>query len=198
MATGMLAVILYAIHVICGGFLWKGYSHLQQPISDLTATGAPNRALLLSLTTLYGILALLFALSFTVAEGRKHSKLVLVGGIFFVLLHLVSLSYGLFPQDLPGEPVTFRGTMHIVVTALIVPFTILTPLLTGFGFTREPAWRAFGIYSIATGLLILVFGGTTAYFYLHRLPYFGLVERINIGTLQVWTFALSLKLTWKR
>jgi hypothetical protein len=114
------------------------------------------------------------------------------------MLHILSLSYGLFPQDLPGNAVTFQGTMHILITALIVPFTILTPLISGYGFIKETDWRSFGIYSITTGILILLFGGATAYFYLGKLPYFGLLERINIGILQLWTFCLSLKLTLKK
>lgn len=194
MFSGMLAIIIYALHVVIGGIKWKGYSHLQQPISDLTATGAPNRTLMLSLTTIYGLLALLFAVSFTILKSREHNTLVLWGGISFIVLHLVSVLYPLFPQDLPGTETTFRGKMHLVITALIVPFTISTPFLIGFGFLSEPQWHAFGLYSIITGILILVFGGTTAIFYAKKIPYFGLVERLNIGALQVWTFVFSLEL----
>lgn len=194
MLSGMLAIVFYVLHVVIGGIKWKGYSHLQQPISDLTATGAPNRTLMLALTTIYGLLALLFAVSFTVLRSEEHYPLVFWGGISFIFLHLVSVLYPLFQQDLPGAETTFRGRMHILITALIVPFTILTPFLIGFGFLSEPQWHTFGVYSIITGVLILVFGGTTAIFYAKKLPYFGLVERMNIGTLQVWTFIFSLEL----
>ena len=198
MFSGMLAVVFYVVHVVIGGIKWKGYSHFQQPISDLTATGAPNRTLMLSLTTIYGLLALLFAVSFTILRSREHNTLVLWGGISFIVLHLVSVLYPLFPQDLPGTETTFRGRMHLVITALIVPFTIFTPFLIGFGFLSEPQWHAFGLYSIITGILILIFGGTTAIFYAKKIPYFGLVERLNIGALQVWTFVFSLQLILMR
>ena len=198
MFSGMLAVVFYVVHVVIGGIKWKGYSHFQQPISDLTATGAPNRTLMLSLTTIYGLLALLFAVSFTILKSREHNTLVLWGGISFIVLHLVSALYPLFPQDLPGTETTFRGKMHLVITTLIVPFTISTPFLIGFGFLSEPQWHAFGLYSIITGILILIFGGTTAIFYAKKIPYFGLVERLNIGALQVWTFVFSLQLILMR
>lgn len=194
MLSGMLSIVFYVLHVVIGGLKWKGYSHLQQPISDLTATGAPNRDLMLMFTTIYGLLALFFAVSFTVLKSAEHHPLVFWGGISFVLLHLVSVLYPLFPQDLPVSKPTFRGRMHIYITALIVPFTILTPFLTGFGFITEPRWHTFGVYSLITGILILIFGGTTAVFYAKKLPYFGLIERLNIGTLQVWTFVFSLEL----
>ena len=194
MFSGMLAVVLYILHVVIGGAKWKEYSHLQQPISDLTATGAQNRALMLTLTTMYGLLALLFAVSFTILKSSEQNSPVFWGGVSFILLHLVSVLYPLFPQDLPGSKATIKGRMHIYITALIVPFTILTPFLMGFGFISELQWHAFGVYSIITGILILVFGGLTAVFYAKKLPYFGLVERLNIGTLQVWTFVFSCKL----
>jgi hypothetical protein len=194
MLSGTLAIVFYILHVVIGGIKWKGYSHLQQPISDLTATGAPNRILMLTLTTIYGLLALLFAISFTALKSSEHNSLVFGGGVSFILMHLVSVIYPLFPQDLPGAKATLRGKMHIYITALIVPFTILTPFLIGFGFISEPQWHAFAVYSIITGIMILVFGGTTAVFYAKKLPYFGLVERLNIGALQVWTFVFSLVL----
>lgn len=193
--SGMLAVIVYFLHVLLGGFLWKDYSHLQQPISDLTASGAPDREILLIMTSIYGILALFFAFSFTIFESRKYNKLVFAGGITFILLHLVSLSYGFFPQDLPGAETTFKGTMHLVVTALIVPFTILSPLLIGFGIRKNPESRSFGNFSLVCGVLIIVFGGLSGLFFAKHLPYFGLVERCNIGLLQIWTFILSYRVS---
>ncbi len=177
----MLAVVFYLFHVLLGGFFWKDYSHLQQPISDLTASGAPNRDILLVLTNIYGVLALIFALSFTIIESRKHQRLVFWGGISFVLM--------------PGSETTITGTMHLVVTALIVPFTILSPFLIGFGFRKSEERRDLGNFSIVCGALIFILGGLSGLFYANHLPYFGLVERLNIGTLQVWTFVLSYKLS---
>ena len=192
--SGVLAVIVYVLHVVIGGILWQGYSHLQQPISDLTATGSPYKGLMLIFTTLYGILAIIFALSFTILESRKHHKYVFWGGVCFIILHFISITYGLFPQDLPGAEPSFAGMMHLAVTVLIVPFTILTPLLIGFGLKKEKAWKTLGNFSLICGILIIIFGGMSGFFFAKGLPYFGLVERINIGTLQIWTFVMSYKL----
>ncbi|MCE1199295.1 MAG: DUF998 domain-containing protein, partial [Marinilabiliales bacterium] len=192
---GMVAVMIYGIHVWVGGLLWKGYDPLQQPISDLTATGAPNRVLLLWLTSVYGVLALLFAISLVASADRRRHPFVFWGGLSFVLLHGVSISYNFFPQDLPGSPATFAGTMHLVVTGLIVPFTLLSPFLIGSGLVQTRLHKRLGQFSILCGLLILAFGTATALFFVRHLPYFGLVERMNIGTLQIWTFVLSYQLT---
>jgi len=194
LSSGMLAVVIYLLHVLIGGYLWVTYSHLQQPISDLTATGAPDRSLLLLFTNVYGGLALLFAVSFTFFEGKERHKLVFWGGISFIILHLVSISYSFFPQDLPGAEPSFAGMMHLVVTILIVPFTILTPLLIGWGLKKEKAFKKLGNFSLICGILIIIFGGLSGFFFAKGLPYFGLVERINIGTLQLWTFVMSYQL----
>ncbi|QIP15123.1 DUF998 domain-containing protein [Spirosoma aureum] len=194
LASGMLAVFFYVLHILLGGILWKGYDHFQQPISDLTATGAPNKSLMLAFTTLYGVLALFFALTFTLFEANKHHKFVLWGGIMFVTLHCISIAYGIFPEDLPNAASTFLGTMHLVITALIVPFTIASPLLIGLGFRKERSWQNVGFASILASCLILLFGGLTAVFYLKQWPYFGIVERMNMAILQAWTFYLSYKL----
>jgi len=194
LSSGMLAVVFYLLHILIGGILWKTYNHLQQPISDLTATGAPNRFLLLLFTNIYGGLALIFAVSFTLFESEKRHKIFFWGGISFIILHVVSISYSFFPQDLPDAEPSFAGMMHLAITALIVPFTILTPLLIGFGLKKEKAWKKLGNFSLICGILIIIFGGLTGFFFAKGLPYFGLVERTNIGTLQIWTFVMSYKL----
>jgi hypothetical membrane protein len=195
LSSGMLAVVIYLLHILLGGLLWQGYSHLQQPISDLTATGAPNRFLLLLFTNIYGGLALIFAVSFTFFERKEQHRLVFWGGISFIILHVLSISYSFFPQDLSGAEPSFNGMMHLLVTVLIVPFTILTPLLIGFGLKKGKAWKTLGNFSLLCGILIIIFGGMSGFFFAKGLPYFGLVERINICTLQIWTFVLSYKLS---
>lgn len=197
LSTGMLAVAVYIAHVLIGGALWDEYQHLHRPISDLTGSGAPDRGLLLWFTNIYGVLALVFAISFTMFVASRRSVILLLGGISLILLHIVSISYSFFPQDLPGSEPTFAGMMHIVVTVLIVPFTILSPLLIGIGLRKEPRWQNLGRFSILCGMLILVFGGLTGYFFANKLSYFSLLERLNIGMLLIWTFVLSLSLSRK-
>jgi hypothetical membrane protein len=46
MLSGVLAPIIYVATVILGGLLRPGYSHVAEAISELVATGAPNRPLL--------------------------------------------------------------------------------------------------------------------------------------------------------
>lgn len=45
--SGALSAVVYLAHVVAGGLLWPGYSHIRQMISDLTGDGAPNAVLLI-------------------------------------------------------------------------------------------------------------------------------------------------------
>jgi len=74
--------------------------------------------------------------------------------------------------------------MHLVVTAIIVPFTIGAPIVTGLGMRKSAGLARAGWLSVACGILIFFAGGASALFFARKLPFFGLVERINIGTLQ--------------
>lgn len=191
---GAIAVFFYVFHVLLGGWLWEGYRHLHQPISDLTAQGAPDRGILTAMTILYGICSIMFAASAYIAFKRFAPKISRVGMLVFLAMHLVSITYGLFPQDAPGAPLSFTGMMHLAVTALIVPLTILAPLLVGIGLRKDRDFTVYGQYSIATGVFILIAGGTAAIFFAQGWPYFGLVERLNIGALQLWMLISSLML----
>ncbi len=190
--SGVAAVMFYLTHVILGGALWEGYSHLMQPISDLTATGAPDRGLLTVFTNIYGLFAVIFCFILIGKVKNNTNGLVLAGAVVFLCMHLVSLSYGLFPEDLPGAEMTIAGMMHLLVTALIVPLTIAAPILTGLGLMKIPAEHGMGVFSLICGVGILILGGITAMMFATGTGMFGLFERLNIGTLQAWTVVMSV------
>lgn len=191
---GIISPVLYLIHVILGGILWSGYSHIAQPISDLTATGAPNREMLGIFTNMYSIFGLIFALSAFIYLKKLRIKTINISMILFIAEFLITFLYSFFPEDLLGTAMTFRGFMHFVVTGLIVPVVILAPLFAGFGFRKLNDFKKFSIYSIATSIIIFVSGGISVAFAVNKTPFFGVAERINIGSLQLWVFIFALVL----
>ncbi|MCC5896072.1 MAG: DUF998 domain-containing protein [Alkalibacterium sp.] len=191
---GAIAVFFYISHVVIGGILWESYSHLEQPISDLTASGAPDRGMLSVLTLFYGLFSILFSISAYMYLKKFAPKSSQVGMLLFLTMHSISITYNFFPQDLPGDPLTVRGVMHIVITALIIPLTIISPILVGLGMIKLEQFRQYGYYSILTGVLILIAGGIMAGLIANTIPYFGLAQRINIGALQMWMLFTSVKL----
>ncbi len=189
---GILSPLFYLLHVVLGGILWKGYNHLVQPISDLTAAGAPDRGLLEIITAIYGICGLIFAVSAFLYARSLRLRTINISLFLFIIMSLITLSYNFFPQDMPGTELTFTGFMHLAVTGLIVPVAILSPLMAGIGFKRLGSHGRFSVYSIVTSAVIFISGGMSVIFIAQKVPYFGLVERINIGALQIWTFILAL------
>jgi hypothetical protein len=56
----MLAPVVYVVTLILGGLLRPGYSHISQAVSDLIASGAPNKSLLDPLFAIYNLLTVAF------------------------------------------------------------------------------------------------------------------------------------------
>lgn len=191
---GMLGAIVYLSHVVIGGLLWKGYNHLQQPISDLTSSGGPDKVFLTYITTLYGVLSIIFAFCAFLYVQKFKSKLLKVGFFLFLCMHIVSISYNIFPEDMITARLTFTGGMHMVVTGLIVPLTILSILFVGIGFRKVEQFKDYGLYSILTSIFIFIVGGLSVIIMANKIGYFGLVERLNIGSIQLWMFLVSYKL----
>lgn len=189
--TGILGTLAYVLHVVLGGFLWKGYSHLMQPISDLTGQGAPDRLFLLNITRIYELFSLAFAISAYMVLRGFAPKIAKVGMILFFAMHVVSVLYGIFPEDLAGSKPTFTGMMHFVITGLIVPLTVLSILFVGLGMKKIEEHKRYGVYSIITSIIIFCVGGFTVIILANKLSYFGLFERINIGSLQLWMAVTS-------
>ncbi len=190
--TGAIASIIYISHVIIGSILWKDYKHLSQSISDLTAIGAPNRVFLSRIIYFYAIFSLFFSL--ILLKNYNISKSFRVGTYLFFIMQIISLAYSFFPQDSLGSQITFKGFMHLFITALIIPLTILAPIFIGVGLKNEKELYILGNISVLCGILIFIFGGLTAIFFVKKNPFRGLMEKINIGILQVWIFLLSISL----
>jgi len=196
--AGALSAVVYAAHVIVGGLLWQGYSHLTQTISELTADGAPDASLLRVFTTVYGVLALIFAAWLIFALRRTSVKrTAIVGAVLLFVMEFASLvGYGLFPLR-GGTEMDPENMGHLIVTGIVVVCTIGSVLLCGIGLRRTAGLKALGVFSLVCVGIIVVSGGMTPVAMANDLPVAGLIERINIFTLQTWVFVMSAALVRK-
>jgi hypothetical protein len=192
--SGAVSVVVYTLHVVIGGALWEGYSHIRQPISDLTATGAPNAPLLRTYTFIYGVLGVVFSFSLFMVLKNRGGRVLKIGTVLLLIMEFSSFSgYALFPLDISGEVNSIRNIMHIIVTAVVVITTIASAFLIGIGLKKIPAAAAVGIFVLACGGVIDLSGAGTAVIAARGIPLTGLVERINIFTLQLMVLVLSLR-----
>jgi hypothetical membrane protein len=189
--TGTAGVTVYLFHGILGGILYNGYNHLQQPISDLSAVGAPNRLLIILALIIYSVLMIGFSIALTGWSSKYLGRTVTVGAAIFLGIQILSLAYLAFPVN-PGRDISsFQNIMHLVITAVIVPASVASPVVVGIGLLVSGNHVKAGIYSLATGAAVLVFGGIAVVMFSSGRPLPGLFERLNIAALLAWVIFLS-------
>ena len=191
---GALAPILYVMTVAWGGATRPGYSHIAQAVSELIETGAPNKALLDALFIIYNLLVGLFGfriLFWTSHKSRRMNRFAawtLIVTAFLGLLMPLS-----FPMDPRGTPVSFMGTMHLVLAGLTSLGTMLAILFMGLWLRKQPGLKNYALFSFISLTVVFVSGGMAAASAAQVSPYMGLFERITIGAFLQWLFVLALK-----
>jgi len=175
---------------IIGGALISGYSHISETVSELLVAGAPNRQLLATLMISSSVLGILFPIGLHrgINEGRGSK----VGPAFLIIASVLGIFTTYFPQDPGGEPVTFAGTVHVV---LIIPMVILS-LGAFLAFWRrlksDNLWSGYDRYSLITFIVAIPLGIVSAVSL--NSPYVGLLERISVAVILQWGFVMAIKL----
>lgn len=194
--SGAAGAVLYITHVIMGGILWDGYSHVRQTISELTGNGAPDAEMLRIFTLGYGILAILFSVAvYVLFRKYKIVGIARFGAVLLLIMNTASLiGYTLFPLEQGGAVLTFGNFMHLAITAIVVIATVGALFAIGYGLWLTKDFRGIGLITLVCAIIIVLAGVATPIVLNNELPYAGLVERITIFTLQLWMFVLSVYL----
>ena len=187
---GIISPLLYLIMVIVGGALIPGYSHITETVSELLVAGAPNRSLLATLMISSSVLGILFPIG--LHRGINEGKGSKVGPAFLIIASVLGIFTTYFPQDPGGPPVTFAGTVHVV---LLIPMVILS-LGAFIAFWRrlksDSLWSGYDKYSLITFIVAIPLGVISAVSL--DSPYVGLLERISVAVILQWGFVMAVKL----
>lgn len=199
LTCGILSSVLYiAMNVLIAG-QWEDYSWRTMTVSELSAVGAPTRALWVPLGFIYTLLTAAFGWGVRVAIPENR-RLRIAGG-FLVAYGITGLAWPLFPMHLREVLAAGGGswtdTMHIAFTA----FTVLLMLLA-MGSGAAALGKSFRIYTILTMVLLATFGALTsaeapALDVNGPTPWIGVYERVNIGVFLVWVIVLAAVLLRK-
>ena len=194
LVCGIASSLLYAAMI--WGIRYEGYNPISQVPSELTAIGAPTRALWARLGWIYTALVTAFGVGVWTSAGGKRAVRI-VGGLILALASL-GLVWPFAPMHqrevLAAGGGTPSDTLHQVLGAVTV---FLMFLAIGFGATAFG--KRFRLYSIVTIVVLLVFGGLT-FLEAPRLPmnlptpWIGLWERINISVFLMWVVVLAFVL----
>jgi hypothetical protein len=192
---GVFAPATYVTAVVLGGVIRPGYSHYSEAISELIASGAPNKALLDPLFIAYNLFALAFSIGVLAclrARPIGRLPLGLLASAFLVFGSLVGLATVFFPQDPGGPAVTTTGTIHILLASLSSFASMLSMLFLGL-WQRSAQERTFARYSFASLLVLFVSGGLAAASIALGFESTGLLERVTIFSYLQWMLVIALR-----
>lgn len=187
---GILSSLLYVCTDILAAMQWEGYSYTSQAFSELLAVGAPTRSFVLSLSAVYNVLVIAFGLCIWTTDSKKRS--LRVTGILLVIYALVGIVTPLFfPAPLRGTEATIANIMHLPLTGLEV-LCILLSLVFG----AAAHGKGFRLYSIATILMVLLFGAwagsaVSKISAEQATPFLGIIERTMIYGYMLWVMVLA-------
>jgi hypothetical membrane protein len=190
-AAGIVSASLYIASWIIGAILRPGFSTQRQAVSELIEAGAPNKLLLDVMIFGFHLLVIPFAYGLHKGiddeEDSKAGLLLLVSaGALGTILTLF------FPCDPGCEPVTLRGTMHIVL-AIPLGFLILFAILAfSRKLSRDKEWVGYGSYSLITFAGGLAAGILAAVFAKSSIG--GILERLVGIAYQQWYVVMGLAL----
>ena len=193
---GILASLLYIVLNIFIPMLWPAYNCTSQTVSELSAIGAPTRPIWVWLCILYTLLMAAFAWGVRKSADQNHP--LRVAGTLLIAYAALGVFWPFAPMHLRealavGEG-TISDTVHIAlgaVTEVIYLFAL--------GFTALAFGKQFRLYSIATFVILLVFGILTfldapGIAVNQPTPLIGVWERINIGVFLLWIVVLAIVL----
>jgi len=191
--SGIGSAVIFTFYVVMGGILDPNYNQMADSISALTEAGAPNQGALLTLYNWYGMIYILFTVLLVTLFWGKTNRLMSLGSVLLAISAVISkFGVGLFLFNSDTSSATFNNTMHFTIVSIVYVLTIASMCLIATGCIIAIKYRDFGIYLL---LLIFVFalsGSLSTSMAGYGSPYMGLVEKISIGSLQVFVYSLSV------
>ena len=190
LVCGPVSSLLYIVaNDIIAAMRYPGYNRISQPISQLSATFAPSRPILVPLIVIYFILLLAFGIGvWQSAHGKRAlrvaSSLIIAG----VALGFVALVFPMTQLDL-------SDTMHNILSGTLTPLLMLATI--GFGAAALGKW--FRLYSILT-IAVFVLGSVLLIIQTAQIAagepvnWFGITQRMLTGAWLLWVAVLAAAL----
>jgi hypothetical membrane protein len=185
-AAGIVGPLLYTGTWLVLGFLDPDYNHVRDPISDLSAIGAPYAPVMTFIIIVFAILTVAFALGLHLGlppgfwAGPAALVIAAIGYVGIALAPLDLANYG--DDNVP----------HTIAASVTVFALMLAPVLHYPRLRRDTEWRNIGQYSIATTVAAFAFA------ILASLPAFvgreGLMQRLVLLVVLVWMVVIATRL----
>ena len=188
---GVVSLLSYSAFVFISPFFYPGYDWLSSAVSDLCAADAPSLSVANRLNALFGPCGVVSATAVWVASARNRSKLLKSGVSSFLIMEWVCyVGYELFPWISGDSSSSFGNIMHLLVTVLVVLFSILSMVLIAL------SGRKSGIPSLSVWALSALIMMTLGAIGTGVMPktVFGLFERFSTFSTVIFNAILGLYL----
>ncbi len=190
LACGIAAPLLYLAMVALVPMRWEDYSSTSQTVSELSAIGAPTRALWVPLGFVYTLLITAFGWGiWASARGNRPMRVV---GALMIITGVIGFFWP--PMHLRGTEPSLTDTLHIVWTAVSGLLT-----LVAMGCAAAALGKRFRIYCIASIVVLLTTGAMTSVDAPKiaanlPTPWIGVWERFSIVFWMLWLLVLAVAL----
>ena len=188
---GVISLLSYTAMVVFSPLAYPGYDWLSMAVSDLGAEGAPSEQLASQLNALFGPCGLVSIMFVCVGVAGCKSKVLKSGIYFFAAMEWVcNVGYNLFPwvKDAPAS--NPQNVMHLLVTVLVVVFSLASLVLVAIG-ARKEEMKSLGIWAIVFLVAMLIGPLGTS---LLPKAVFGLFERFSTFSAVVFNAILGIYL----
>lgn len=188
---GVISLLSYTAMVVFSPLAYPGYDWLSMAVSDLGAEGAPSEQLASQLNALFGPCGLVSIMFVCVGAAGCKSKVLKSGIYFFAAMEWVcNVGYNLFPwvKDAPAS--NPQNVMHLLVTVLVVVFSLASLVLVAIG-ARKEEMKSLGIWAIVCLVAMLIGPLGTS---LLPKAVFGLFERFSTFSAVVFNAILGIYL----
>lgn len=189
LVAGIASVVVYGLGDVVAGLLYEGYSYRDQAISELAAFGSPVRPLMVAVILVHGLLLLAFGVGIWRSADRRSLRWV---GLLLMTVSVVGLpTHTVFAMSSRWMEGGFNDTMHIILSAVFSLFVFGAVVLSAVAYR---GW--FRLYSIATLLVLIGFGGAASIAIQgidqNSTLWAGGFERINAYAYLAWLVVLAV------
>ena len=188
---GLISLLSYTAMVVFSPLAYPGYDWMTMAVSDLSAVGAPSEDFANRLNCLFGPCGLVSIMAVCVAVANNPSKRFRVGVYCFAAMEwLCNVGYSCFPWVPDAANMDPQNVMHLIVTALVVVFSLAALVLILLG-AKKAGQKSLGIWAgICLAAMLIGPIGTG----LLPKSVFGLFERFSTFSAVVFNAVLGMYL----
>jgi hypothetical protein len=189
---GVLTPLYYiVINDVIAAMLYPGYDRISQPVSELSATYAPSRPVLVPLLVIFELLMIAFWIGvWRAAQNNRALRMTSGFMLGFAVLGLLA-----FPFPMTTKEVLGANAIHTIIWGMITPLL----MLAGIGVSAAAFGKAFRLYAILTLVALIAFSVLTGIQAAQVVAgqtvlWFGITERAQIAPWLLWVTVLAITL----